>query len=179
LMALVMAMNAVLIALAPEAMTIMASREYHDAIWIIPPVACSAYLLFVSQQFINIEFFYEENKFAAYSSIGIAALNLGLNYIFVDAFGYIAAGYTTLFCYLVFTAAHYIAMKRVCRKHLGGANIWHAKYILLMTIGFLSFSGLMLLCYNGFIVRYAVVLIIMIIAVIKRKSIMALLKKRK
>lgn len=179
LMALVMAMNAVLIALAPEAMTIMASKAYHDAIWIIPPVACSAYLLFVSQQFINIEFYYEENKFAAYSSIGIAMLNLALNYVFIDAFGYIAAGYTTLFCYLIFTVTHYIAMRRVCKKHLNGVYIWKSKYILLMTIGFLCFSGVMLLCYNGFIVRYAVVLIIMIIAVIKRKSIMGLLKKRK
>lgn len=179
LMVLVMAMNAILIALSPEAMAILASSAYHDAIWIIPPVACSCYLLFVSQQFINIEFYYEENKFAAYSSIGVAVLNLVLNYIFINAFGYIAAGYTTLFCYLVFAVTHYIAMRKVCKKHLDNANIWKINQIVLMTVGFIIFSAVMLLCYNGFIIRYLVVLAILIICYVKRNTIKTLLNKKK
>lgn len=179
LMVLVMAMNAILIALSPEAMTILASSAYRDAIWIIPPVACSCYLLFVSQQFINIEFYYEENKFAAYSSIGVAVLNLVLNYIFIKAFGYIAAGYTTLFCYLVFAIVHYIAMKKVCKKYLDNAKIWKVNQIVLITVAFIIFSAVMLLCYNGFIIRYSVVLVILIICYIKRKSIKKLLNKKK
>lgn len=175
LILLVMGMNAVLIALAPEAMAIMASKAYHDAIWIVPPVACSAYLLFVSQQFINIEFYYEENQYAAYSSIGVALLNLVLNWIFIRQYDYIAAGYTTLFCYLVFTLLHYYTMRFVCKKHLNGVKIWQAEKILLVTVLFLFYSGLMLLCYKGFVIRYLVVLLLLLLGYWKRNEIRSMI----
>lgn len=179
LMLFVMAMNAVLIALAPEAMTVMAAKAYHDAIWIVPPVSCSAYLIFVSQQFINIEFYYEENQYAAYSSIGIALLNLVLNWFFIKRFGYIAAGYTTLFCYLIFALVHYLTMRFVCKKHIDGEKIWEAEKILFVTIAFIAFSGCMLLCYKGRIIRYCVVLILLGIGYLKRRELKGFLSLKK
>lgn len=179
LMLFVMAMNAMLIALAPEAMTIMAAKAYHDAIWIVPPVSCSAYLLFMSQQFINIELYYEENKYIAYSSIGVAALNLVLNWIFIHRFGYIAAGYTTLFCYLIFALIHYFTMRSFCKRHLDNVKIWEADKLLLVTIAFIVFSGCMLMCYRGRVIRYSVVLIILVIGYIKRKTIRGFLNLKK
>lgn len=176
LMGIVMAMNAVLIALAPEAMKILASPEYYEAVWIVPPVACSAYLIFCSQQFINIEFYFEENNYASVSSIVVAVLNIGLNYVCISKFGYIAAGYTTLFCYIVFFVFHYAAMRFVCRKHMDNEKIWKIRPIILMTLLFISFSAVMLMCYNGFAVRYIIVACIAAAAFIKRKTIIRLLK---
>lgn len=179
LMAVVMVMNAMLIALAPEAMMIMASSEYQEAIWIIPPVACSAYLIFASQQFINVEFYFEENHFASMSSIAVAVLNVILNYLCISYFGYIAAGYTTLFCYIVFFIFHYFAMRRVCKKYMDDVKIWNLKSVILLTVALLLFSAVMLICYNGFIVRYIIVLVVLIIAVIKRKAIIKVIKFNK
>lgn len=176
LMLLVMGMNAVLVALAPEALAILASKEYYEAVWIIPPVACSAFLLFVSQQFINIEFYYEENKFAAYSSILVAVLNIVLNYICIPKFGYIIAGYTTLFSYLIFTLIHYIAMRYVCKKHMDGLTIWKIKDIVLITLFLLIFSAIMLLGYKGYLLRYATVIIILSIIIVKRNEIIKIIR---
>lgn len=178
LMVLVMAMNALLIALAPEAMYILASKEYQAAIWIIPPVSCSAFLLFVSQEFINIEFYFEENKFAAYSSVSVAILNVILNYFCIPKFGYIAAGYTTLICYIVFTLIHYYVMRRVCKRNLGDIRIWKAKNILLLSVGLIIFSIFMLINYRRYIIRYIFVLVIAGIVFLKRKSIICSLKMK-
>ena len=39
-----------------------------------------------------------------------AALNILLNFVCINIFGYFAAGYTTLYCYIVFTIYHYCFM---------------------------------------------------------------------
>lgn len=176
LMLLVMGLNLFLIALAPEAMYILASKEYHEAILIIPPVACSTFLLFVSQQFINIEFYYEENKFAAYSSIGVAALNLLLNYIFIPIYGYIIAGYTTLVSYIIFTIIHYIVMRYVCKKHINNKIIWKPIPIIALILFMLITSITLLNIYNLCIIRYALVLLVAGFCIIKRQYIINLIK---
>ena len=50
------------------------------------------------------------------ASVSGAALNIVLNYIFIRRCGYIAAGYTTLVCYLCYCVAHYLMMRRILRK---------------------------------------------------------------
>ncbi len=106
-------MNLILIAFAPEAISILAPRSYHGAIWVIPPVAASVFFMFLYNLFGNVEFYFEENKFIMIASVLGAVLNIILNYIFVPLCGYIAAGYTTLFCYIVYSLSHYIFMKKV------------------------------------------------------------------
>ena len=176
MMELIMGLNAILIALAPEAMKILAAPQYYDAIWIIPPVAVSSFLLFVSQQFINIEFFFEENKYAALSSVQVAVINVILNYIFLDKFGYLAAGYTTLFSYMIFCIIHYCSMLKVVKKHLGQKRIWKGHQIVLLLLAFLAFSTVMLFCYKFAVIRYISVVIIMVVVVIKKRKIMAILQ---
>lgn len=47
---------------APEIILIMSGKQYSEAVWIIPPVAMSLLLLFYSQLFINVQFYYEQKK---------------------------------------------------------------------------------------------------------------------
>ncbi len=48
---------------------------------------------------------------------GIAAvMNIGMNYIFLKKYGYYAAGYTTLICYMLFALLHYWNYKRILKK---------------------------------------------------------------
>ena len=49
-----------IIAFAPEIIYIIGGKKYISAIWVVPPVAMSLLLLFYSQLFINVEFYYEE-----------------------------------------------------------------------------------------------------------------------
>lgn len=54
--------------IAPELIRIFATKEYYEAIWIIPPVAVSVFFMFLYNLFGNIEFYYEKTLFIMVAS---------------------------------------------------------------------------------------------------------------
>ena len=179
---LVAAVNLLLIAVAPEAVAIFAPKDYHNAIWVIPPVAMSVYFMFAYDLFAKFEFYYEKTRFIMAASIAAAALNLLLNYIFIRIFGYYAAGYTTLFCYMIYTAGHYVFMRKVCRTHMAGAKVYDLRILLGITMGFLMLGFVLLFTYNYSYVRYAFLGAALLAILINAKRLLrlakALLEKR-
>ena len=101
---------------APEIVLVMAGEKYLEAVYVVPPVALSLLLLFYSQLFANVEFYYEEKRSLVWASLGAAVTNLILNWIFIRMYGYVAAAYTTLFSYLVFALCNCLAMKRILKR---------------------------------------------------------------
>lgn len=101
---------------APEIIRILGTEEYLEAIWIVPPVALSAMFIFVYCCFANVEFYFEHKKQILIGSLSSAVLNIILNWIFIPLFGFVAAGYTTLVCYLAFALFHFVSMKWICQK---------------------------------------------------------------
>ena len=167
---LIAAVNILLIAVAPEAVAVFAPKSYYDAIWVIPPVAMSVYFMFAYDLFAKFEFYYEKTHFIMFASIAAAVLNVILNFIFIRIFGYYAAGYTTLCCYMVYTAGHYLFMRRVCRAHMDGARVYDLRILLGITAGFMALGFLLLFTYRMRPLRYAflAVALIAILANIKR-----------
>lgn len=94
------------ILLAPEVITLLGTEDYKEAIWIIPAVSVSVYFTFCYKLFSTVEFYYGATKFVMIASSIGALLNIILNAIFIPRYGFIAAGYTTLVCYLVFMVMH-------------------------------------------------------------------------
>ena len=113
---IVAGVNIILIAFAPEAVRLFAPKEYYDAIWCIPPIAMSVYFLFCYDLFAKFEFYYEKTKLIAAATFVGAAINIVTNFIFIKLFGYIAAAYTTLFCYILYALFHFFAMKYVAKN---------------------------------------------------------------
>lgn len=93
--------NVILIAFAPEVIAVFAPLEYHDAIWVIPPVAMSVYFMFAYGFFACFEFYYEKTTYISIATSVGAVVNVVLNYIFINIFGYYAARYTILLCYIL------------------------------------------------------------------------------
>ncbi|WP_105205168.1 lipopolysaccharide biosynthesis protein [Neobittarella massiliensis] len=168
---LIAGMNLILIAFAPEAISILAPRSYHGAIWVIPPVAASVFFMFLYNLFGNVEFYFEENKFIMIASVLGAVLNIILNYIFVPLCGYIAAGYTTLFCYIVYSLSHYIFMKKVVRQHIGDMQIYDTKFVFVLSILFLGITAVLTMTYQAVWLRYGCIVVMLTAAFIKRKEI--------
>ena len=171
-LAVVAGVNLLLIAFAPEAVAIFAPSNYYDAIWIIPPVAMSVYFMFCYDLFAKFEFYFEKTRYIMLASVAGAALNIVLNYVFIKRFGYYAAGYTTLFCYIVYAVCHYCFMRRVCRQYLDGAKIYELKILLGITGVFLALGFLFLAAYNYMVLRYGMVVVLVIALVLKRRFIM-------
>lgn len=173
---LIATVNLILIIMAPEAVAIFAPASYYDAIWIIPPVAMSAFFMYCYDLFAKFAFYYEKTKFIMMASVVGAVLNIVLNYICIKAFGYIAAGYTTLTCYIVYSVAHYIFMKKVCDEFCDSDYPYETIKIFKIAIPFLTAGFGMLFTYRYPLLRYGIVAIMSVVAVIMRKKIVGILK---
>lgn len=164
------------VAFGPEVISIFAPSEYYDAIWIIPPVSASVYFMFLYPLFGNIEFYYEENKFVMLASITGAIVNIVLNLLFIPVFGYIAAGYTTLFCYVLFSGGHYFFMKKVLSKHNVIVDIYDYKFIFVFSVFVVIAMGIMTLSYFNIFLRYILILFMLIMIFLHRVWILNVIK---
>ncbi len=165
-----------LIAFAPECIYVFGGSDYAEAVKIVPSVAASLYFIFMYQIFANIEFYFKKSKFIAYASMIGAVLNLILNYFGIKLFGYIAPGYTTLICYIVFGLAHYMFMRLICKKELNDVSLFDSKFIFLIAALLIVFSIVMLFLYQFMLIRYLICLLIILISVFNRKKIINSLK---
>ena len=168
---LIAVVNLILILLAPEAVRIFAPKEYYEAIWVIPPVAMSVYFMYAYDLFAKYAFYYEKTTAIMTASMLGALLNVVLNYIFIKQYGYIAAGYTTLVCFMVYSIAHYIFMRKVCRDCYDGEYPYDTKKIFIITIPFLAAGFVFMATYNRPLIRYGLVGVAAIMAIIMREKI--------
>lgn len=175
-MILVALINLLLILLAPEILRIFAPAPYYDAVWIIPPVAMSGFFMYCYDLFAKFAFYYEKTKAIMVSSILSAALNIVLNTIFIGRVGYLAAGYTTLACYLVYAAAHYLLMRRMCRVYCNSVYPYNTKLILMIAALFGGLGALTICMYDLPAARYSMVCMSIAAAVVFRRRIIDMLK---
>ena len=163
---------------APEVIGLLAPAEYQSAIYIIPPVAMSNMFMLLFNLFANVEYYYKETKMVAAASAISAVTNVVLNYIFIQKYGYIAAGYTTLFCYILFSICHYMFMRKVSRKHMGGDKIYNIKLLTIVVLLFTALSVFAVRLYdkNMLIYRYIFIVAIMVTLIIYRRKIVVLLR---
>lgn len=174
---LIACINILLIAFAPEIVLLFAPRSYYDAIWVIPPIAMSVYFMFMYDLFAKFEFFYEKTYYITIATISGAILNIMLNYYFIDIFGFYAAGYTTLICYVVYALLHYHFMMKICKKYLNNVLPYDTRKILFLSVSFMLCGFLFLLTYSHLIVRYMLIIILFLISVLKRKRILKYFKQ--
>ena len=169
-------LNILLIAFGPEVIKILAPAPYHEAIWIIPPLASSVFVMYVYIRFINIEFYYGESKLTGFASIGAAILNVALNFAFIPIFGYLVAGYTTLFSYIAFGIMHFIYTRKICKKYECPMSMFGIADELKLIALFAATAILFGAFYKITLVRYAMILAIMAGCIIKRNELIEKLK---
>lgn len=167
----------IVIIVAPEIVWVVATLEYYDAIWIIPAVCISCYFTFCYNLFSTVEFYYGATRFVMVASVIGAFLNIILNMIFIPIYGYIAAGYTTMICYLVFMFMHYIFMRKVCKKNTENNMVYDIKFIVLSSIILCMAGGICMCLYNYIIVRYIIFVTILISIFFNKNKITNILKK--
>ena len=151
------------ISLAPEIILVMAGKKYTSAVWVVPPVSMSLLLLFYSQLFINVEFYYEEKYKLVGASILAAVTNIVLNYFGIRMFGFVAAGYTTLISYVLFAGCNYLAMKQICREKGIDDDLYDYKMLVLLFIAFAAVGFAFTALYPFRWVRLGIIVVGLII----------------
>ena len=159
---------------APEVIEIMAGKAYREAKWVVAPVSMSLLLLFYSQLFINVEFYYEEKKSLVYASIGSMIINVVLNYLLIPYFGFVVAGYTTLLSYILFAFSNYLAMKKIFIKKGIQNNLYDYKTLMLIIILFIVIGFCGVLLYSYLVIRLVFLCVGIVIIFVSREKLFAL-----
>lgn len=177
MIAVIMAVSlTIVIWFAPEIISVLAGDQYAEAIYVVPPITISLLLLFYAQLFINVEFYYEEKNKLVLASVGAAILNMMLNLFFIRHFGFVAAAYTTLFSYIVFTYSNYREMKRVLIKKKIDDTAYEYKGLILILLIVCIAATIGQLLYRLFLFRLCAFILLVLICYINKRKVMALYK---
>ena len=165
-------LNILLVLIAPEIIVILGTEEYKEACYIIPSVAITNILLFIFNLFVNIEYFYEENKYIPMVTVLCAVFNIGVNSIVIKQFGYLAAGYTTLATYLLYALGHCLLMMKACHKHkIDVKEIYDIRNIIKIVMSCIIISFCVLNIYDDGYLRTLIIFIIILYLIFYIKKI--------
>ena len=158
--------------IGPEVVYILGSQKYMENIQLIPPIAASSLLSAIYGIYSTMAFYYHKRKSTAVMTVIAALTNIGLNYILIPKYGYIAAAYTTEFAYLLYTFLHYLNYRRIVKKDI----VFNDKLIWGVTVFTTIICLVTGLTYSSWIPRYLVLGIILTMAYFLRHKIVSVVK---
>jgi len=153
------------IAIGPEAMKILGPEDYYDGRWAIAPITIGTVCQFIYQQYVHIELHMKKTKYISAGTVIAASLNLVLNLIFIPRFGYIAAAYTTLFCYFVLMIVHLTITRAIMKIHL--YDDWFMFAAMGVTI---AISAGFMFLYDTIVIRYVCLLLICLLYLVTNRQ---------
>ena len=161
------------VAVSPEAIFILGGDQYAEGVWVVIPAAIGILAQCLFTHYVTIEVHHKKTIYISVGTLAAAALNILLNWIFIPQFGYIAAAYTTLFCYGVLFLVHFIITRFVMRVHL-----YNDKFMFLaLFVSAVMCVGFALL-YNMPIIRYFVLLLVCAVFLLVNKNYLSVFKKQ-
>ena len=155
--------------MAPEILKVMSTREYWDAIWVLPFLIVGQYSVFLYSFPVNYEFYSMKTASVAVGTTMAAILNLALSVALVPLLGMMGAAIATMGSYLALFLFHFL----IARYRLGDRNYPASAYaaglIAVVFVGAITFPLAGLLVIRWVI---AVVLLVLVIGrVIKNRAI--------
>ena len=99
-----------------------------------------------------------------------------MNYIFINLFGYIVVGYTTLFSYMMFAVLHYYFGCKVCKEHLDGSKPYSLRMILQISAGTVVLGLSALLVYPYTLIRYGIIMLTAVGIFIFREKVLTVIQ---
>ncbi len=172
-------MNILAALCAPEIIAIMAPKEYSAATYLIPPMVISNVFMFMFNFYANVEYYHEKTKLVALASCMSAIVNVVLNYIFIPIYGFVAAGYTTLTCYVIYAMFHYLFMRKVLKEKKITKKIYNNKVLWGIGISAALISLFVILLYPYPFIRWGLLFVSFFLAVIYKEKIFAMIKMLK
>lgn len=115
LMGLFFILTVGLMALSPEMVFILGGEEYDMAKFVAIPMVLDAFVLFLYNIIVPSEYYSKKTAFIMVGTIAATIINIALNYVFIQRFGYLAVGYTTLFSYLCYLAMHLVISRKLVK----------------------------------------------------------------
>lgn len=144
--------------IAPEMIRIMATPEYMDAIYVIPPIIIGVFFQVHYFIYANLVYYYKKPRYVMYASVTAATLNIILNYMFIPLYGYVAAAYTTMLAYVIQAVIDFYAMRKAV-----GFNIYNIKFIIGLSFIVIFLSLVVMSLYPLALIRYLLIIVLTVL----------------
>ncbi len=115
LMGLFFILTVGLMALSPELIWILGGKEYELAKFVAIPMVLEAFILFLYNIIVPSEYYSKKTGFIMAGTMVAAVISIGLNYVFIQRYGFLAVGYTTLFAYVCYLVLHIVISRKLVR----------------------------------------------------------------
>lgn len=148
------------IAIAPELILLLGSKKYANSIYCVIPVLVGGFFSMAYTIPSVLTYYYKKTQYIALGTAGAAILNVILNAVFIKKYGYIAAAYTTLVCYVLYFAYHYFVAYKV-----SGIRLIKVTHVFLGSMVLMLTSVLTFLTLKMPYVRYGTVAVAILIAI--------------
>lgn len=145
-----------LVALAPEIVAVLGSKEYRVAIYLIAPMVTGTLLRFFSYIYTAIQNYYKKTAYVAAGTLVTMVINVILNYVCILSFGYMAAAYTTAVSYFIL-----LIMQGYLEKKVAGRRVASLKKCVLVSLMYFAVNILTMQLFKlPWYGRYAVVAVV-------------------
>lgn len=158
---LIMFLCSILMLVSPELVLLIGSKKYSESVYCTVPIIASGFFVFLYTLPASVEYYYEKTNMIALGTILASVINITLNMIFINRYGYIAAAYTTLFTYILYFLFHYYQSRKISKCNL------FSNIVLVGTSFFIILIMAFSLCFIDFVwVRWIVAVVQFVIAVV-------------
>lgn len=148
-----------LVALAPEIVAILGSKEYHMTIFLVAPMVTGTLLRFYSYIYTAIQNYYKKTTYVAAGTIVTMIINVILNYVCILKFGYMAAAYTTAASYFIL-----LIFQGYLEKKVAGRRVVSLKKSVAVSVMYLTLNLVTMLLFQlPWYARYAVIAVVTLI----------------
>ena len=79
------------------------------------PMVMDAFILFLYNIIVPSEYYSKKTTFIMVGTMVAAVINIALNYVFIQRFGFLAVGYTTLFAYVCYLLLHIVISRKLVK----------------------------------------------------------------
>lgn len=162
---------------APEIIWFLGSQKYAMAVYVVPPIAASVLFTFIYSLFGNVQFYFENTGKVAVASTITACCNIVLNFVFIQIFGYVAAAYTSLFCYILYATLHYRFMKRECIRRSIREEIYDIRFIVKSAVVMFLIIVVSTISYSNVVIRLMMLLAVVVLMIKKKSMIVQMLRE--
>lgn len=173
---LMLLFSTLMILVTPEMVKILGAQAYWEGVYTAVPLVVGGYFAFLYILPATIEYYYEKTKYIMFGTCAAALINVVANYICINAFGYIAAAYTTLFTYLLYFIFHYFLAKKI-----HGDFIYDSKQLFLYTVSMLVINFFVVFTVEYWYLRWGVALVLGIYSLVwanRQFNILNVIKKK-
>lgn len=153
--------------IGPEIIHIMSASSYWDSIYTFVPLTISVFFNFMYIFYVGVEYFMKKTGYISIATIICAVLNLALNYILINYYGYMAAAYATCISKLILFMLHYIQGKKLLKTN----NVVNTGFLIGNMIIVCIIGAFTRFYIDSITLRYLLILILTIIVCLyfKRK----------